>query len=80
MAKMGQNFAKDEAFDCLIDLKANASMDKHAKLPHFSAVYKALKHRMSALHEQSRKYLVAPRDDKAQEKVFDILVKVDKTG
>ena len=54
-------------------------MDKNAKLPHFSAVYEALKHRMSTLHEQFRKYLVAPLGDKAQE-VFDILVKVGKTG
>ena len=54
-------------------------MEKHAKLPHFSAVYEAMKHKMSAPPEQFRKYLVALLGDKAQEKVFDILAKVDKT-
>ena len=79
MAKKGQNFAKDEAFDCLIDLKATTSAEKHAELPHFSAVYEAIQHKMSAPPEQFRKYLVALLGDKAQKKVFDVLAKVDKT-
>ena len=79
MAKTGQNFAMDEALDCLIDLKATAYAEKHEKLPHFSAVYEALKHKMSAPLEQFRRYLIALLGDKAKEKVFDILAKVDKT-
>ena len=71
MAKTGQNFAMDEALDCLINLKATASAEKHEKLPHFFLqVYEALKHKMSAPPEQFRRYLKALLGDKAQENGF----------
>lgn len=79
MAKTRQNFVKEEALHCLIDLKATASPEKHERFPHFSVVHDAMKHKMLVPPGQFRRYLVALLGDKAQERVFDIVAKVDKT-
>lgn len=71
-------FDKNEAFDVLIDLKVAAATEQHKDLPHFQAVFLAMKQKMSATNFQFRKYLSALLRDKHQEKVLDILAKVDK--
>ena len=79
VAKTGRNFSKEEAFDCLIDLRAARTTEQHERLLHFQAVYEAMKYKISFPPDQFRRYLVALLGDKAQEKVCEILAKVDKS-
>ena len=79
VAKTGRNFSKEEAFDCLIDLRAAGTTEQHERLLHFQAVYEAMKYKISFPPDQFRRYLVALLGDKAQEKVYEILGKVDKS-
>ena len=77
--KTGEEFNKDEAFDILIDLKAAAATENHKDELHFQAVYSALKHKIAVPAEQFKKYLAALIGDKVQEKVLDMMAKVDKS-
>lgn len=73
-------FDKDEAFDVLIELKAMARFNTHhAKLPYFQAVFQALKDKTSASPGRFKKYLAALLGDKHQERVLDVMAKVDKS-
>lgn len=72
-------FDKDEAVDVLIELKAVARASNHAKLPYFQAVFQALKDKISTPPDQFRKYLAALLGDKHQERVLDVMSKVDKS-
>jgi len=68
-------FDKDEAFDVLIELKAVARSSNHARLFYFQA----LKDKTLASPDQFRKYLAARLGDKHQERVLDVMSKVDKS-
>ena len=59
VAKTGRNFSKEEAFDCLIDLRAARTTEQHERLLHFQAVYEAMKYKISFPPDQFRRYLVA---------------------
>ena len=72
-------FDKDEAFDVLIELKAVGRSSNHAKLPYFQAVFQALKDKTSASPDKFRKYLAALLGDKHQERVLDVMSKVDNS-
>ena len=61
MAKTGVNFLKDEALNCLTDLKATAAAEKYDNLPHFRAVYDALKFKMSSTRSVQEVFGSAPR-------------------
>jgi len=76
--KTDATFNKDEAFDLLIELKAAAATEKHKDLPHYQAVFMAMRQKVAVPASQFRKYLAALLGDKHQEKVLDILSKVDK--
>jgi hypothetical protein len=77
--KSDRAFDKNEAFDLLIELKALATTEKHRDTPLFQAVFTAMKQKMEVPPQQFRKYLAALLGDKHQEKVFDVLAKVDKS-
>lgn len=77
--RIGGEFSKEEAFDLLIDLKSAAASEDHKNAPHFKAVYNALKGRLATPNDQFKKYLAALIGDKEQEKVLDIMAKVDKS-
>ena len=77
--RVDTKFSKEEAFDLLIELKSTATSEGHKNAAHFKAVYNALKTRLSSPSEQFKKYLAALIGDKEQEKVLDIMSKVDKS-
>ena len=56
-----------------------ARSSNHAELPYFQAVFQALKDKTSAPPDQFRKYLAALLGDKYQERVLDVMSKVDKS-
>ena len=72
-------FDKDVAFDVLFELKAVARSPNHAKLPYFQAVFQALKDKTSASPDKFRKYLATLLGDKHQERVLEVMSKVDKS-
>ena len=56
-----------------------ARSPNHAKLPYFQAVFQALKDKTSASPDKFRKYLAALLGDKHQERVLEVMSKVDKS-
>ncbi|KAK3737867.1 hypothetical protein QZH41_019748, partial [Actinostola sp. cb2023] len=66
--KTDATFNKDEAFDLLIELKAAAATEKHKDLPHYQAVFMAMRQKVAVPASQFRKYLAALLGDKHQEK------------
>ena len=74
------NFNKDQAFDYLLTLQLVAKEKKHAKAGFYEAVLRAMRDKSTAEDEQFKKYLEVLIGDKDQEKVFDLISKVDKAA
>jgi hypothetical protein len=64
--KTDSTFNKDEAFDLLIELKVAAATEKHKDLPHYQAVFLAMKQKVSVPPNQFRRYLTALLGNKHQ--------------
>lgn len=79
LAKPEDLFNRDEALDLLIDLKAAAAVENHKELARFQAVYEALKTKILVSPSQFKRYLAALLGDKEQEKVLEVMAKVDKS-
>ncbi|KXJ20995.1 hypothetical protein AC249_AIPGENE14112 [Exaiptasia diaphana] len=73
-------FTKDKALDLLLDLKLVARETKHAKTGYFEACLKTMREKSSVPPEQFKKYLEVLLGDKDQEKVLDMVAKVDKAS
>ena len=70
-------FYRDQAFEQLLNLKIVALESKHPKAGYFSAVFRALREKMSCPDDSFKKYLLALLGDKDQEKVLDRVAKVE---
>lgn len=74
------NFNKDQAFDYLLTLQLVAKEKKHAKAEFYEAVLRALRDKSTVDDEQFKKYLNVLIGNKEEEKVFDLISKVDKAA
>lgn len=72
------NFNKDQAFDYLLTLQLVAKEKKHVKAGFYEAVMRAMREKSTSEDEQFKRYLEVLIGDKDQEKVLDLISKVDK--
>ena len=70
--------SKEAIFDLVINLKLVATESKHPKAGYYSAVLKALRGKLDVPDDRFCNYIKCLLGDRDQEKVKDILAKVDK--
>ena len=73
-------FSKDQAFDYLLTLQLVAKEKKHAKAGYYEAILRAMRDKSSVDIDQFKRYLEVLIGDKDQEKVLDLISKVDKAA
>ena len=73
-------FSKDHALDCLLQLKILSKESNHPKAGFYSAILDALREKISCHDDQFKKYISVLLGDKDQEKVLDMISKVDKAA
>lgn len=73
-------FTKDKALDLLLDLKLVARETKHTRMGFFDAILKTMREKVTVSQEQFKKYLEVLLGDRDQEKVLDMIAKVDKAS
>ena len=74
------SFSKDQAFDYLLTLQLVAKEKKHMKAGFFEAVMRAMRDKSNCDVDQFKRYLEVLIGDKDQEKVLDLMSKVDKAA
>lgn len=72
-------FSKDQAFDYLLSLGMVAKASGHAKAGFYQAVLCALQDKANLSEAMFRKYLEVLLGDKDEEKVMEMMAKVDKS-
>ena len=72
-------FSKDQAFDYLLTLRLVAKETKHAKAGFYEAVLRAMREKSNVPDIQFKRYVEVLLGDKDQEKVLEMISKVDKS-
>lgn len=72
-------FSKDQAFDYLLSLRMVAKETNNPKAGFFEAVLRAMTEKSKAPDLQFKRYLEVLLGDKDQEKVLEMMSKVDKS-
>ena len=73
------SFSKDQALDLLLNLKMVAKETNHPRAGFFDAAFRSLKEKSATPDIQCMKYLEVILGDNDQEKVLDMMSKVDKS-
>lgn len=73
------SFSKDQALDLLLNLKMVAKETNHPRAGFFDEAFRSLREKSATPDVQFRKYLEVILGDKDQQKVLDMMSKVDKS-
>ena len=73
-------FSKDQALDYLLSLSMVAKESSHAKAGFYQAVLRALRDKANSSEAVFKKYLEVLLGDKDEEKVMEMMAKVDKSS
>lgn len=72
-------FSKEQALDFLLTLSMVAKETKHAKAGYYQAVLRSMREKEGSADSLFKRYLEVLLGDKDQEKVIEIISKVDKS-